>query len=165
MLIEGIDAARWATMSNAAKRELVSCYEEDLQEAAQSAGTTIEEARSAFVTWLDHEMGRGHTTYYVGKTNGEPVTLLRVHDDLVPGELLIEALQTVVPAQGKGLARHLLASVLRRTPGAYCADVHVTNVASQATFARAGFTRTPGPASNHDRWRRNTTQHLASQPS
>jgi GNAT superfamily N-acetyltransferase len=157
VLIECVDAGSWASMSAPAKTALVSCYEEDLRHAADAAGTSIGEAQSAFISWLDEEMSRGHTTYYLGRANGELVTMLRIHDDQVPDELLIEALQTISTAQRQGFASQLVMEVVRIRPGRYCADVHETNEASQATFTGAGFTKTECPAPGHDRWRLDTT--------
>lgn len=157
MLIELVDARSWASLSPLEKTELVSCYEEDLRQAADAAGTSIGQAKSSFISWLDEEMGRGHTAYYLGRTGATLVTMLRIHDDQLPDELLIEALQTVTAAQHQGLASQLVMEVVRRRPGRYCADVHESNAASQATFARAGFTKTEGPTPSHDRWRLDTT--------
>ena len=139
------------------KQELVSCYEEDNQDRAVSSRTSVGEVQLAFISWLDDEMGRGHVTYYVGKAAGNLLTLLRVHDDQVPNELLIEALQTVTAAQRQGLAGQMLAEVVRTVPGRYCADVEKTNFASQATFARAGFAKTECPTSNIERWHLDST--------
>jgi GNAT superfamily N-acetyltransferase len=144
-------------MGRTQKQELVSCYEQDLRDAADSADTSLGQAQAAFISWLDDEMTREHTAYYVGRVDGRLATLLRVHDDQVPDQLLIEALQTVTAVQGQGLASQLLAEVVRTAPASYCADVHTTNVASQATFARAGFTKATSPVPQHDRWRLDTT--------
>lgn len=157
VLIKLVDARSWASMSAPERKELVSCYEEDVQEAADAAGTSIDQAQSAFISWLDEEMNRGHTAYYIGRADGILSTMMRIHDDQVPDELLIEALQTITAAQRQGLASQLVCEVVRARPGRYCADVHHANTASQATFARAGFSKTESPTPNHDRWRLDTT--------
>lgn len=153
VIVERIDGRVWASLAAPQKLELVRCYAEDLAEAATSAGTTIQVQEEGFVSWLDEEFPRGQLEYWVGRVDGAPVTLLRVHHDQVPGELLIEALQTVASHQRQGLGSRLLRHLLEAVPGPYCADVHVQNLASQATFAGAGFTRTPGPVAGQDRWR------------
>ncbi|MCB0913762.1 MAG: GNAT family N-acetyltransferase, partial [Propionibacteriaceae bacterium] len=146
MMVERIDGRVWVSMAAPQKLELVRCYAEDLAEAAASAGTTIQAQEEGFVSWLDEEFPRGELEYFVGRIDAVPVTLLRVHRDEVPGELLIEALQTVPAHQRRGLAGQLLRHVVTAVPGRYCADVHVANAASRAAFASVGFTRVPCPS-------------------